>query len=220
MGTKLNIFPLFDGCMSIKYNNYFYNRIECRNIKLFNEKNTKQMFYLLNTVNDEKISLLISSNLNDNFKNKYLLKSNKNKEEHFNIKLNFEDIYNNLEEIKSDGKSDNKYIYIPAFSLEQKYEQKNVENSNEDMKNVINSFNEECKIEFLTEELIAKRNKKVSNNFEINITEAELKNKKEYLIDDEFIIFILDSELMEKIGIIPIMSINVLKNNFIDDTIV
>ena len=88
------------------------------------------------------------------------------------------------------------------------------------MKNVIKSFNEECKIEFLTEELIAKRNKKVSNNFEINITEAELKNKKEYLIDDEFIIFILDSELMEKIGIIPIMSINVLKNNFIDDTIV
>ena len=164
--------------------------------------------------------MLISSNLNDNFKNKYLLKSDKNKEEHFNIKLNFEDIYHNLEEIKSDGKSDNKYIYIPAFSLEQKYEQKNVENSNEDMKNVINSFNEECKIEFLTEELIAKRNKKVSNNFEINITEAELKNKKEYLIDDEFIIFILDSGIMEKIGIIPIMSINVLKNNFIDDTIV
>ena len=220
LGTKLNIFPLFDGCMSVKYNNYFYNRIECRNIKLFNEKNTKQMFYLLNTVNDEKISLLISSNLNDNFKNKYLLKSNKNKEEHFNIKLNFEDIYNNLEEIKSDGKSDNKYIYIPAFSLEQKYEQKNVENSNEDMKNVINSFNEECKIEFLTEELIAKRNKKISNNFEFNISKEELKNKKEYLIDDEFIIFILDSELMEKIGIIPIMSINVLKNNFIDDTIV
>ena len=220
LGTKLNIFPLFDGCMSVKYNNYFYNRIECRNIKLFNEKNTKQMFYLLNIVNDEKISMLISSNLNDNFKNKYLLKSDKNKEEHFNIKLNFEDIYHNLEEIKSDGKSDNKYIYIPAFSLEQKYEQKNVENSNEDMKNVINSFNEECKIEFLTEELIAKRNKKVSNNFEINITEAELKNKKEYLIDDEFIIFILDSGIMEKIGIIPIMSINVLKNNFIDDTIV
>ena len=218
--TKLNIFPLFDGCMSVKYNNYFYNRIECNNIKLFNEKNTKQTFYLLNTVNDEKISMLISSNLNDNFKHKYLLKSNKNKEEHFNIKLNFEDIYNNLEEIKSDGKSDNKYIYIPAFSLEQKYEQKNVENSNEDMKNVINSFNEECKIEFLTEELIAKRNKKVSNNFEFNISKEELKNKKEYLIDDEFIIFILDSELMEKIGIIPIMSINVLKNNFIDDTIV
>ena len=69
--------------------------------------------------------MLISSNLNDNFKNKYLLKSDKNKEEHFNTKLNFEDIYHNLEEIKSDGKSDNKYIYIPAFSLEQKYDLKN-----------------------------------------------------------------------------------------------
>ena len=221
LSNKLNIFPLFDGCISVKYNNCFYNRIECKNIKIFNEKNTQQMFYLLNTVNDEKISMLISSNLNNNFKNKYLPNINKNKEGQFNIILNFEDIYSNLEEFKSDGKKEDKYIYIPAFSLEQRYEQKNVENSNnEDAKNVINSFNEECKIEFLTEELMAKINKKVSNNFEFNITEEEIKNKKEYLIDDEFIIFILDSEVMEKIGIIPIMSFVVHKNNFIDDTFV
>ena len=92
-----------------------------------------------------------------------------------------------------------------------------MENSGEDDKNVINSFNEDCKIEFLTEEIIAKKNKKTSNNFEFNITEEEIKDKNEYLINDEFIMFILDSDIIDKIGIIPVMSIDVHKNNFITD---
>ena len=207
INNKLNIYPLFDGCISIKYNNYNYNRIECKNIKLIKEKNTQQLFYLLNTINDKNISILISSNINDNFKNKYLSHNN---EEYLNISINFKEIYNNLEEFKSDV---NKYIYIPAFSIEQKYEQNNIDNEN--IKNVINSFNEEYKIEFLTEELIAKRNNKINNNFEYNITEEEIKN--EYLIDDDFIIFILDSDVIDKIGIIPIMSIDVHKDNFISN---
>ena len=219
INNKLNISLLFNGCMSIKYKNYFYNRIECKDIKKFIEKNTQQIFYLLNTVNDENINILISSNINDNFKSIYLPNSNKSNEnnEYFNNINNFEELYNNLEESNLDGKSINKYIYIPAFSIEQKYEQKNVENSDEDDKNVINSFNEDCKIEFLTEEIIAKKNKKTSNNFEFNITEEEIKDKNEYLIDDEFIMFILDSDIIDKIGIIPVMSIDVHKNNFITD---
>ena len=217
LNNKFNISPLFNGCMSIKYKNYFYNRIECKNIKIFIEKTTQQIFYLLNTVNDENINILMSSNLNDDFKKKYLSSGNKSSEnnEHFNNINNFEELYNNLEESNSDKKNINKFIYIPAFSIEQKYEQKNVENSNENEKNVINSFNEECKIEFLTEEIIAKKNKKTSNNFEFNITEEEIKNKSEYLIDDEFILFILDWDIIDKIGIIPLMSIDVHKNNFI-----
>ena len=219
ISNKLNIFPLFDGCLSVKYKNYYYNRIECKNIKVFNEKGTQQVFYLLNIVNDKNLRMLISSNLNNNFKSKYLPNSSEDEENNKQFKgiKNFEEIYNNLEELNSDEKSNNKYIYIPAFSIDQKYEKSNVENPDEYAKNVINSFNEEYKIEFLTEELIAKKSKQINNNFEFNITEEEIKNKNEYLIDDEFMIFILDDDVISRIGIIPIMTINVFKNNFISD---
>ena len=219
ISNKLNIFPLFDGCLSVKYKNYYYNRIECKNIKVFNEKGTQQVFYLLNIVNDKNLRMLISSNLNNNFKSKYLPNSSEDEENNKQFKgiKNFEEIYNNLEELNSDEKSNNKYIYIPAFSIDQKYEKSNVENPDEYAKNVINSFNEEYKIEFLTEELIAKKSKQINNNFEFNLTEEEIKNKNEYLIDDEFMIFILDDDVISRIGIIPIMTINVFKNNFISD---
>ena len=217
INNNLNIFPLFDGCVTIKYRNYFYNRIECENIKVLKEKATEQIFYQLNTTNDENMNILISSNLNYNFKMKYLSNSNEDTNEHFNNIKNFEEIYNNLEEFISEKKSINNYIYIPSFSIEQKYEQSNVENSNEEVKNVINSFNEEYKVEFLTEELIKKKKKKVSNNFEFNITKEEI-NKNGYLIEDEFIIFILDNDIMDKIGIIPVISIDVHKNNFISNS--
>jgi len=85
--------------------------------------------------------------------------------------------------------------------------------------NVINSFNGIYKIDFLTEELIAKRNKKNNYNFEFDISEEELKNKKENLIDDDFVIIILDSNVMNKIGIIPAISIYIHKNYFISDSI-
>ena len=215
ISNNINIFPLFDGCMSVKYKNYFYNRIECKKIKVFNELITQQRFYLLNTVNNENITILISSNLNDNFKINYL--SNIRQNESFNIIDNFEEIFKNLKEFNPDEKGNNNYIYIPAFSIKQKYEQKNVENPQGLEKNVINSFNGDYKIEFLTEELIAKRNKKNNYNFEFDISEEELKN--ENLIDDEFVIIILDSNIIDKIGIIPAISIYVHKNNFISDSI-
>ena len=218
INNNLNISPLFNGCMSIKYKNYFYNRIECENIKILIEKTTQQMFYQLNTINDENISILITSNLNNDFKMKYLSKTNEDENGHFNNINNFEEIYSNLEEIISEEKSINNYIYIPSFSIEQKYEQNNVENPGEEVKNVINSFNEEYKVEFLTEELIARKNRKVSGNFEFNITKDDIKNKNGYLIDDEFIIFILDNDVIDKIGIIPVISINVHKNNFISNS--
>ena len=215
ISNKLNIFPLFDGCMSVKYKNYFYNRIECKNIQVLNESTTEQRFYSLNTVNNENITILISSNLNEDFKKKYL--SNINNNECFNIIDNFEEISKHLKKFNSEEKNNNNYIYIPAFSIEQKYEQKNVENSKGDEINVINSFNGDYKMEFLTEELIAKKNKKNIDNFEFNISKEELKN--ENLIDDEFVIIILDSNVIDKIGIIPAISIYVHKNNFISDSI-
>ena len=203
--TKLDIFPLFDGCLSIKYANYFYNRIESKNIKILKEKSTEQKLFLIKLLNNDNISILISSNLNENFKNKYLLRNNEN-EANINISLNFQEIYNNSTEDEADENSlKNNYIYIPAFSLEQKLEVKNND------KNI----NEEYKIEFLSENLITKKNNKINNNFEFDIIEEELSNNRDNLINDEFMIFILDSEVIDNIGIMPIMSIHVNKDNFI-----
>jgi hypothetical protein len=199
--NKIDIFPLFDGCLSIKYGNYFYNRIESKNIRIVKENSTEQKFYLIKTLNNDNISVLLSSNLNENFKNKYL-----SNETAINISLNFQEIYKNLTENETDEKNlKNNYIYIPAFTLEQKLE----------MKNGDKNINEEYKIEFLSENLIAKKNNKSNHNFEFDIIEEEVNNNRDNLINDEFMIFILDSEKMENIGIIPVMSINVDKDNFI-----
>ena len=113
----------------------------------------------------------------------------------------------------------NNYLYIPAFSIEQKYKLKNNNIENTEEENVIDDLCEDYKIEFLPEELIAKKNNKKSNNFEFNIMEEEIKNRNQYIINDEFIIFILDLDMMENIGIIPVMSLDVQKENFIPDSI-
>ena len=108
VGNKIDIFPLFEGCISLKYENYFYNRIESNNMKIVREETTGQNFYLLKAVNNENITLLISSNLNDNFKNKYLNNIDENNSNN-NINLKFKEIYNNLTESQMDEQNMNDY---------------------------------------------------------------------------------------------------------------
>ena len=211
LNNKIDIFPLFDGCISTKYENYFYNRISCKDIKIVKENTTEQIFYLIKSINNENISILISSNLNEAFKNKYLLNNN-DLNTNIHISLNFKNIYTNLIECEYDEKRINKYLYIPAFSIEQKYEIKN-ENNNEE--NILKDLNEEYKIEFLSEEIIAKKNNKIYNNFEFDKFDEDVNNNRECIINDEFMMFILDFDVIDKIGIYPIMSIDVHKDNFI-----
>ena len=216
--NKIDIFPLFDGCLSLKYENYFYNRIECKDIKIVKENSTEQIFYFMKAANNENITILISANLNDNFKNKYLKDKDENNSNN-NISLSFKDIYNNLIECQSEEEQNkNNYLFIPAFSLEQKYELKNNNIENQKEENVISDINEECKIEFIPEDLIIRRNNKISNNFEFNIVGDEIKNRRDSIINDEFMIFILDIDMIDNIGIIPLMSIRVHKENFIPDS--
>ena len=216
--NKIDIFPLFDGCLSLKYENYFYNRIECKDIKIVKENSTEQIFYFMKAANNENITILISANLNDNFKNKYLKDKDENNSNN-NISLSFKDIYNNLIECQSEEEQNkNNYLFIPAFSLEQKYGLKNNNIENQKEENVISDINEECKIEFIPEDLIIRRNNKISNNFEFNIVGDEIKNRRDSIINDEFMIFILDIDMIDNIGIIPLMSIHVHKENFIPDS--
>ena len=89
----------------------------------------------------------------------------------------------------------------------------NNENNNEE--NVLKDLNEEYKIEFLSEEIIAKKNNKIYNNFEFDKFDEDINNNRECIINDEFMMFILDFDVIDKIGIYPIMSIDVHKDNFI-----
>ena len=84
--------------------------------------------------------------------------------------------------------------------------------------NVLKNYDEEYKIEFLSEELIMKKNNKNNKNFEFDLIENEINNNRDIIINDEFMVFILDSDAIDNIGIIPIMSIDVHKENYITDT--
>ena len=204
------ILPLFDGCIGTKYNNYFYNRIESKDLKIFKDNNTEQIFYLIKSKHKSSISLLISSNLNENFKTKYLLSND-------HISFIFKDIYNNLSEVESEqNENESKYIYIPAFTKDKKIEIIN-NGRNKEEKDIISDYIEKCNIEFLTEENILKKNCKKNNNFEYDLIDDDIKNNKVYIINDDFMIFVLDFDVIEQIEIMPVLSINIKKENFISD---
>ena len=210
ISNKNEILPLFDGCIGTRYNNYYYNRIESIDLKILKDNETEQIFYLIKSKHKDNISLLISFNLNENFKNKYLLSN-----EH--MSLYFKDIYNGLSEVETEqNEKESKYIYIPAFTMDKKIEIINNEKKQEE-KDIINYFEEKYNIEFLTEDIIIRNNNKLNNNFEYDLIEDDVKNNKINIIDDDFVIFVLDFDVIEQIEIIPVMSINVKKENFISN---
>ena len=226
--TKMNILPLFDNCISVKYKNIYYNRIENNNIKIFIDKTTNQKFYYLTPVNNENINLLISTSLNQEFIDKYIMTRDK-----INFSLKFKDIYNNFEitENNNEGSGENKNgqnettsIYVPSFKIYSKINKnyKNKENKEQDNENldkfIINNYNEYCKIQFISEDLVEKYNRNnIGVNFYYDKIEEEYTNNKETFIDNDFIIFIINFDVIDNIAAIPLISLYVSKNNFISD---
>lgn len=45
INTNINIFPIFDNCISFKYNNYYYNRIHQKNSNIFRSANSANFLY-------------------------------------------------------------------------------------------------------------------------------------------------------------------------------
>ena len=233
INAKMNIFPLFENCISIKYNHYYFNRIENENIKILVEKETKQKFYFLtaNNIKNDNIILLISSSLNDNFLEKYI-----NNQTTSNLGLKFIDIYNNITSCESENKNNKakKYLYIPSFSINSKIElnykrhkcpnnQEELNENNEDIF-IINKYEEYFKIKFISEDFIGEtkyKNKKKNINSSINfyydkIEDDYIKNK-DLIIDDNFIIFILNFDIIDNFATIPLLSLYITKDNFISD---
>jgi len=235
VSSKMNIYPLFDNCICVKCKNIYFNRIENQNMKILIEKETKQKFYFItpNNNKNDKIIILISSSVNDKFYEKYIMNGNNS-----NLSLKFIDIYNNITSYESDNKTNNnnKYLYIPSFIINSEIKlnykkhkspdnQEEVDENNNDLF-IINKYKEYFRIKFVSEEFIDdtknknKRNKKSSStNFFYDKIEEDYINNKDCIIDNNFVIFVLNFDIIDNFAAIPLLSLYVTKDNFISDKI-
>ena len=215
INSNIDILPLFDKCISFKYNNYYYNRIQQKKIETFMERETKQIFYMINKADNHII--LISSSLNDNFKQKYIYKENKN-----NIGINFMNIYNNLFDINNNDKN---ILYIPAFEIKCKFVNNCFNNINKDKSNLF-CFEDYYNVKYLTEELIIRKNsknKKIKDNsgnlsmsFDYDlINENDINNDN--FINDNFLLVILHLNIIDDLRALPLLTLYITKDNFISD---
>ena len=220
---KMNFKPLFDNCISVPYKNYYYNRIKNANIKNLIEKETNQSFFFLTPNNNksDNIIFLLSSNINKEFKSKFISDNNNS-----NISLKFIDIYNNL---KNSENENSEFLYIPSFEIKKKLcnenkKQNDIKNDeeiqNEGEEYAIKQIDEYFDIKFLNEDLIEvgdnnKINKKYDINFYYDKIEEDIANQKECFIDDEFVIFVLNFNIIDNFAVIPLLSLYVTKENFV-----
>ena len=221
VNSSINILPIFDSCISFKYNNYYYNRVHLKKIQTFIDTETQQTFYMVDK--NENHILLISSSLNEKFKQNYINKENKD-----NISINFINIYNNLKDIDNkdkNKKNDKNILYIPAFEIKSKLVNNCYFNASDNKNYNLNCFEEYYNIKYLTEELMAvknnknvKKNKNYKGNASMNfdydlIKEIDINNQN--FIDGSFLLVILNLNIIEKLGAFPLLTLYVTKDNFI-----
>ena len=217
---KMNFRPLFDNCISIPYKNYYYNRIKNANIKHLIEKETNQTFYFLTPNNNksDNIIFLLSSNINKEFKSKFISNNRSN------ISLKFIDIYNNLKNAENEN---SEFLYIPSFEIKKKlsneFKKQNdintEENQNEGEEYAIKEIDEYFDVKVLNEDLIEVGDNKINKGYDINFyydkIEEDTANQKECFIDDEFVIFVLNFNIIDNFAVIPLLSLYVTKEDFI-----
>ena len=215
INANLNLFPIFDKCISFNYKNYYYNRIQQKKIQTFKDRETNQIFFMINKTDNHII--LISSSLNDNFKQKYINEQNKD-----NLSINFIEIYNNL--IDLDNMDDN-ILYIPAFEIKSKLVNNCFTNTNQDYKSNLYCFEDYYNIKHFSEEIMTiKNNKNIKKNknyngnicmsFDYDLIKEEDINKENF-IKDSFLIIVLNINLIESLRALPLLTLFVSKDNFI-----
>ena len=216
INANINILPPFDNCISFIYNGYYYNRIEIKKIEIFIEKETEQIFYMISK--NENHAILISSDLNDNFIQKFINKENNNNKD--NISINFMNIYNNL--INKDN-TNNNVLYIPSFEIKSKIGN-NCYKKNEPNKTYnLYCYEDYYNVKFFTEELSINKNinkNKIRNNdcikmnFNYDLINDEIINQNTF-IKNNFLLIAFDLNIMEHFRDFPLMTLYVTKDNFI-----
>ena len=162
--------------------------------------------------------LLISSSLNEKFKQKYINKENKD-----NLSIDFIKIYNNLIDIDNKDK-ERTILYIPAFEIKSKLVNNCYCNTNDEKYN-LNSFEDYYNVKYFTEELMAvkniknvKRNKNYNGNASMNFEYDLIKEidiNKQNFISDSFLLVVLNLNIIEDLRSLPLLTLYVTKDNFI-----
>ena len=86
----------------------------------------------------------------------------------------------------------------------------------------MNKYIEYFNIKFISEDFIGKENNKnkiinSSINFYYDKIEEDINSNKDCLIDDNFIIFILNFDIIDNFAAIPLLSLYITKENFLSD---
>ena len=184
---KMNINIFFKNILTIKINNYYYNRISNNEIEIIEDKENECILYLLPCLN--KIYDILIMEINDKIKNSFI--DNK-----FNLNELFIKYFNKIKENKNIiEKKIIKNIYIPLFNLETHLQtekvskeinniciKKNIEDEKQNIPMKIGTVDEFLKINC---------NKKIlfenQINYEIN------DNNKDIIIENDFIICVLNN---------------------------
>jgi hypothetical protein len=190
--NKMGLNIYFKNILNTKINNYYYNRISSKDIKIIKDEKNNCILYNISCLNKINNILIFEIN-NDKIRNKLL-------ENDYNIYELLDNYYkdisknNNNEEKKSKNLIN---IYIPSFNIETHLETmkipKNIESinisENNDINNVpmkIGTIDEFFKIILNKEETFGKQ-----INFEINQTNG--KSDEEILIENNFFIGIINN---------------------------
>ena len=199
MNVSLNIHinPIFNSSVSTIINNYNYNRIENNEISILLDNNSGMKFYLIPTKDGN--SIIITEINNEN--NKYFINNN------LNIYDIFRDFYQNLSEEKKENTSN--VIYIPSFNMETKIICSEL-NCFKDLKMIKNNKNFKiCNIE---EDIKIKFNYDSNQELGFKINQPE---KNDIIIKDNFLIAIVNIDILTNLSIPSILLFYITKENWI-----
>ena len=130
-------------------------------------------------------------------------------------------IYNNLIDINN---IDNNILYIPAFEIKCKF----INNcfTNKENKSNLYCFEEYYNIKYFTEELMIIKNNKNNNkniihdnisiNFNYDLINEDDINKDNF-INNNFLLVILNLNIIEDLRALPLLMLYITKDNFISD---
>ena len=200
MDLKVN----FENCYSIIMNDIYYNKIFSEHLQVYQDENTKTIFYLIPSQN-MPFSFNICE-INPELKN-LLINDNNNK----NIYEKFLDLFANtsIKLLNTTKKS----LYIPAFLIENHLTLKNFEEIEDNIKLLDSSNLNPLHISTFDEFIEAKF--KPDFDFQNNFIDNEYDiNDNHYVIKDDFIIGIFRNDTIKdnKLALIQILYVN--KSNF------
>ena len=129
-------------------------------------------------------------------------------------------IYNNLTNLNN---IDNNILYIPAFEIKCKYLNNCYSKQEKNKKYNLYCYEDYYSVKFFSEEITKERNikknkkgknKNININFEYDLIKDEY-IKKQNFIKDNFLLIVIDLDLMEQLKDFPLMSLYVTKDNYI-----